>query len=136
MLLAAGVTATIGLAVTLVVAVAGALVVSAVGGSQYQELNSEAWLFAAEGALFAVAQVLLYGQVARGNRWAVVFLWAAALTFLAAVAAGPHDAVLALVVTAALVALGVVVAGIISTMLARRTADPLTLSEIGEFLEQ
>ena len=135
-LLAAGVTATIGLAVTLVVAVAGALVVSAVGGSQYQELNSEAWLFAAEGALFAVAQVLLYGQVARGNRWAVVFLWAAALTFLAAVAAGPHDAVLALVVTAALVALGVVVAGIVSTVLARRTPAPLTLSEIGEFLEQ
>lgn len=135
-LLAAGVTATIGLVVTLVVAVAGALVVSAVGGSQYQELNSEAWLFAAEGALFAVAQVLLYGQVARGNRWAVVFLWAAALTFMAAVAAGPHDAVLTLVVTAALVALGVVVAGIISTMLARRTPAPLTLSEIGEFLEQ
>jgi len=135
-LFAAGVTAMIGLTVTVVVAAAGPLVVAMVGGSQYQELNSEAWLFAAEGALFAVAQVLLYGQVARGNRWAVVFLWAAGLVFLVAVAAGPHDAVLTLVVTAVLVALAVVIAGIVSTVLARRSVAPLTLSEIGEFLEQ
>lgn len=132
---AAGVTAAIGLVVTLVVRFAGSLVVAAVGGSAYSELTSEAWLFAAEGALFAVAQVLLYAQVARGNRHAVIFLWLAAATFLAAVTFGPHDSVLIIVVTALGIAAVVVVAGIVSSMRVRNV-EPLTLNEIGEFLEQ
>ena len=134
-LLAAGATATIGLIVTLFVVFASSFVVAAVGGSQYRELTSEAWLFAAEGSLFAVAQVLLYGQVARGNRWAVVFLWAAVALFGLAVALGPHSSVLVIVTTALIVAAVVVVAGIISSMRAPRQ-EPLTLNEIGEFLEQ
>ncbi len=132
---AAGVTAALGLVVTLVVRFAGSLVVAAVGGSAYSELTSEAWLFAAEGALFAVAQVLLYAQVARGNRHAVIFLWLAAAAFLAAVTFGPHDSVLVIVLTALGIACVVVVAGIVSSMRARDT-EPLTLNEIGEFLEQ
>ena len=134
-LLAAGATAVIGLVVTLTVVFASSFVVAAVGGSQYRELTSEAWLFAAEGSLFAVAQVLLYGQVARGNRWAVVFLWCAVALFGLAVALGPHSSVLVIVATALTVATVVVIAGIISSMRAPRQ-EPLTLTEIGEFLEQ
>jgi len=41
------------------------LVVNAIGGSGYSELYSEIWLFALEGSLFAILQVLLYGRIAR-----------------------------------------------------------------------
>jgi len=133
-LLAASVTAALGLAVTAVVVAFGPLVVAALGGSQYSELASEAWLFATVGALFAIAQVLLYGQVARGNRWAVAFLWAAVAIFAAAVSLGPHDSVLVIVSTALVVAVVVVVAGLVATARARPAA-PLTLEELEEFLE-
>jgi hypothetical protein len=50
-------------------------VVNAIGGSGYAELYSEVWLFAIEGSLFAVLQVLLYGRIAREDTKVSVLLW-------------------------------------------------------------
>lgn len=129
-------TAAIGVVVTLFVRFESEFVVSALGGSQYQELKGEAWLFAAEGALFAVAQVLLYGQLARANRAAVYFLWIAVALFATVVVVAAHDSVMAIVSTALIVAGLVVVAGTLRTLTAADSNPPLTMSEIGEFLEQ
>jgi O-antigen/teichoic acid export membrane protein len=54
---------------------ASEFVVNAIGGSGYAELYSEVWLFAIEGTLFAVLQVLLYGRIAREDTKVSVLLW-------------------------------------------------------------
>jgi O-antigen/teichoic acid export membrane protein len=54
---------------------ASEFVVNAIGGSGYSELYSEVWLFAIEGSLFAVLQVLLYGRIAREDTKVSVLLW-------------------------------------------------------------
>ena len=54
---------------------ASEFVVNAIGGSGYAELYSEVWLFAIEGALFAVLQVLLYGRIAREDTKVSILLW-------------------------------------------------------------
>jgi hypothetical protein len=129
-------TGAIGVVVTLFVRLESSFVVSALGGNQYQELIGEAWLFAAEGALFAVAQVLLYGQLARANRAAVIFLWFAVLLFAGIVVVAAHGSVLAIVTTGLAVAGLVVLVGTVRTLTTTESAAPLTMNEIGEFLEQ
>jgi O-antigen/teichoic acid export membrane protein len=58
---------------------ASEFVVNAIGGSGYSELYSEVWLFALEGSLFAVLQVLLYGRIAREDTKVSILLWAGSL---------------------------------------------------------
>ena len=58
---------------------ASEFVVNAIGGSSYSELYSEVWLFAMEGALFAILQVLLYGRIAREDTKVSILLWAGSL---------------------------------------------------------
>ena len=54
-------------------------VVNAIGGSGYSELHSEVWMFALEGSLFAILQVLLYGRIAREDTKVSILLWAGSL---------------------------------------------------------
>jgi O-antigen/teichoic acid export membrane protein len=54
---------------------ASEFVVNAIGGSGYEELYSEVWLFAVEGSLFAILQVLLYGRIAREDTKVSILLW-------------------------------------------------------------
>jgi O-antigen/teichoic acid export membrane protein len=54
-------------------------VVNAIGGSNYSELYSEVWLFAIEGSLFAILQVLLYGRIAREDTKVSILLWAGSM---------------------------------------------------------
>jgi O-antigen/teichoic acid export membrane protein len=54
---------------------ASEFVVNAIGGSGYAELYAEVWLFAIEGSLFAVLQVLLYGRIAREDTKVSILLW-------------------------------------------------------------
>jgi O-antigen/teichoic acid export membrane protein len=54
-------------------------VVNAIGGANYSELNSEVWLFAIEGSLFAILQVLLYGRIAREDTKVSILLWAGSI---------------------------------------------------------
>ena len=58
---------------------ASEFVVNAIGGSGYSGLYSEVWMFALEGSLFAILQVLLYGRIAREDTKVSIFLWAGAL---------------------------------------------------------
>ena len=54
-------------------------VVGAIGGSNYSDLYSEVWLFAIEGSLFAILQVLLYGRIAREDTKVSILLWAGSI---------------------------------------------------------
>jgi O-antigen/teichoic acid export membrane protein len=68
-------TSIIGMFYILVCYFASEFVVNAIGGSGYAELYSEVWLFAIEGSLFAVLQVLLYGRIAREDTKVSILLW-------------------------------------------------------------
>ena len=58
---------------------ASEFVVNAIGGANYSELYSEIWMFAIEGSLFAVLQVLLYGRIAREDTKVSILLWVGSL---------------------------------------------------------
>ena len=58
---------------------ASEFVVNAIGGSGYSELYAEVWMFALEGSLFAILQVLLYGRIAREDTKVSILLWAGSL---------------------------------------------------------
>lgn len=70
--------AVIGAVVIGVTAAMPGFVVFAVGGAAYADLVPIAWLFAAIGGAFALAQALLLTRVAQDDRRAVVAVWAAA----------------------------------------------------------
>jgi O-antigen/teichoic acid export membrane protein len=58
---------------------ASEFVVNVIGGANYSELYSEVWMFALEGSLFAVLQVLLYGRIAREDTKVSILLWVGSL---------------------------------------------------------
>jgi len=70
--------AVIGLLVVAATAAVPGLVVSFVGGAAYSSLVPVAWLFAALGATFALAQALLLTRLAIDDRRAVIAVWSAA----------------------------------------------------------
>lgn len=83
--------AVLGLLMTGATAALSGLVVAVAGGSAYVGLTPYVWLFALEGSLFAIVQVLLYGRLAHDDRRAVVAVWgAAALLTALALAVMPH----------------------------------------------
>jgi O-antigen/teichoic acid export membrane protein len=69
----------IGFLYTLVGYFGSEFVVNAIGGAKYLELYDEVWLFAIEGSLFALLQVLLYGRIAREDISVSIILWAGTL---------------------------------------------------------
>jgi O-antigen/teichoic acid export membrane protein len=75
--------ATIGLLVVAATAALPGLVVGFVGGSAYASLVPVAWLFAAIGATFALAQALLLTRLAIDDRKAVIAVWSAAVVLVA-----------------------------------------------------
>lgn len=75
--------ALIGLVVVVVTAAVPGLVVAFVGGSAYAALIPLAWMFAAIGATFALAQALLLTRLAVDDRRAVVAVWGAAVALVA-----------------------------------------------------
>jgi O-antigen/teichoic acid export membrane protein len=79
--------------------IASEFVVNAIGGSGYSELYSEVWLFAIEGSLFAVLQVLLYGRIAREDTKVSVLLWVASIIATIGVWLIPNDSVITVVWT-------------------------------------
>jgi len=72
----------IGLLVVALTAAVPGLVVSFVGGAAYASLAPLAWLFAAIGATFALAQALLLTRLAVDDRRAVIAVWGAAVTLV------------------------------------------------------
>jgi O-antigen/teichoic acid export membrane protein len=75
--------ALIGLLVVIATAAVPGLVVSFVGGAAYSSLVPVAWLFAAIGATFALAQALLLTRLAIDDRRAVMAVWGAAVILIA-----------------------------------------------------
>lgn len=74
---AAAAVAGIGILSVAFVALVPGLVVALIGGSAYDELTSEIWIFAAIGSVYALAQFLLYSQIAASKRAAIAVLWVA-----------------------------------------------------------
>ena len=75
--------AAIGALVVAGTALLPGLVVAFVGGAAYVSLVPLAWLFAAIGASFALAQALLLTRLAIDDRRAVIAVWAAAALLVA-----------------------------------------------------
>lgn len=73
----------IGLLVVAGTALLPGLVVGFVGGAAYSSLVPVAWLFAALGATFALAQALLLTRLAIDDRRAVIAVWSAAALLVA-----------------------------------------------------
>jgi O-antigen/teichoic acid export membrane protein len=111
--LATGLTALLGLIITLVSIFAGDLVIGILGGSQYRDLGSEAWLFALEGSAFALVQVLLYARLAAQDRRAVLAVWGALVVLVTVVAVWRHDTVAEIVTTVVVVSLILTVIGLL-----------------------
>lgn len=74
---------TIGLLVVVATALLPGVVVAFVGGAAYVALVPLAWLFAAIGASFALAQALLLTRLAIDDRRAVIAVWSAAALLVA-----------------------------------------------------
>ncbi len=110
--LATGMTAVLGLIITSVSLFAGELVIGILGGSQYEELGSEAWLFALEGSAFALVQVLLYARLAAQDRRAVLAVWGALVVLVVIVAGWRHNSVAEIVTRVLFVSLVLTVVGL------------------------
>ena len=104
----------IGATLTLGTAVLGSLTVKIIGGGAYDELAPYAWRFAALGSCLALAQLLLYARLARGDHRATVVVWLAVAVQVAAVAALAHGSVLAIVDTTLAVVLALVVVALLT----------------------
>lgn len=111
--IATGLTAMVGVVITLASVFAGDLVIGILGGSQYKELGSEAWLFALEGSAFALVQVLLYSRLAAQDRRAVLAVWGALVVLAVVVIGWRHNTVAEIVTSVVAVSLALTVAGFI-----------------------
>jgi O-antigen/teichoic acid export membrane protein len=111
--LATGLTAIVGLVITSFSFFFGDLVIRVLGGAQYAELSSEAWLFALEGSAFALVQVLLYARLATQDRSAVVAVWVALAVLVTIVVFWRHDTVVDIVTTVVGVSLALTAVGLV-----------------------
>lgn len=132
--IATGLTALMGLGITLFSLIFGSLVVRVLGGAQYIDLGlgSSAWRFALEGSAFALVQVLLYARLAAQDRRAVVLVWAGLIALVIAVSAWFHNSVEQIVTTVVVISLVLTVIGL---LLDRRSSitgsviEPIELAE-------
>jgi uncharacterized membrane protein len=92
---------------------AGDLVIRILGGAQYEDLGSEAWLFALEGSAFALVQVLLYSRLAAQDRRAVLAVWGALAVLAVVVVGWRHNTVAEIVTSVVAVSLALTVVGFI-----------------------
>ena len=111
--IATGLTAMVGVVITLASVFAGDLVIRILGGSQYRDLGSEAWLFALEGSAFALVQVLLYSRLAAQDRRAVLAVWGALAVLAVVVVGWRHNTVAEIVTSVVAVSLALTVVGFI-----------------------
>lgn len=132
--IATGLTALMGLGITLFSLLFGSLVVRVLGGAQYIDLGlgSSAWRFALEGSAFALVQVLLYARLAAQDRRAVVLVWAGLIALLVLVSVWFHESVEQIVTTVVVVSLVLTVIGL---LLDRRSSITGTVIEPIELAE-
>ncbi len=118
---ATALTAVVGLFITSFSFLFGDFVIRVLGGTQYPNLGSEAWLFALEGSAFALVQVLLYARLATQDRSAVLTVWVALVVLVMVVSLWRHESVAQIVTTVVAVSLVLTVVGLIMD---RRSAAP------------
>jgi O-antigen/teichoic acid export membrane protein len=111
--IATGLTAVVGVVITLASVFAGDLVIRILGGAQYKDLGSEAWLFALEGSAFALVQVLLYSRLAAQDRRAVLAVWGALAVLAVVVVGWRHNTVAEIVTSVVAVSLALTVVGFV-----------------------
>lgn len=111
--LATGLTACVGLVVTGFSFLFGSFVMRVLGGAQYSDLGSEAWLFALEGSAFALVQVLLYARLATQDKKAVFAVWVALIALVTIVAGWRHNSVAEIVTTVVAVSLVLTIVGLL-----------------------
>ena len=111
-LIATGLTAMVGVTITVGAYFLGALVVRVLGGVQYESMASDMWLFALEGSAFALVQVLLYSRLAAQDRKAVLAVWAALVSLVLIVALWRNGSLVEIVTTVVAVSLVLAVVGL------------------------
>jgi hypothetical protein len=117
-----------GLLCTIGAALAPGIVVSALGGSAYEGLERHVWVFAAVGSLFALAQLLLYARLARGDRTAAVSVALTLAGLVVAVQLAVHGSVREIAVAACVAAATLCAAGLTSER--RGVVPPVTAPEV------
>jgi O-antigen/teichoic acid export membrane protein len=122
---ATGLTAIMGLFITTFSFLFGNFVIRVLGGVQYPDLGSEAWLFALEGSAFALVQVLLYARLATQDRSAVVSVWVALVVLVGVVSLWRHDSVVDIVTTVVAVSLALTAVGLV--MDRRKSVPPVAI---------
>lgn len=110
----------IGAVLVAATALAPSLAVGIVGGTAYEGLAPVAWMFAAIGAVFALAQALLLTRLAVDDRRAVVAVWAAAACLVGLAWLVMPPTVTGLATSALLAGLGLAVIGVIATVVELR----------------
>jgi O-antigen/teichoic acid export membrane protein len=119
-----------GILVTVAAALLGKYAVRLVGGSAYVSLADRAWLFAANGALLAVVQLLLYSRLAGEDRRVSLPMWLIVAGEIAVIWIWRHASVTDVVTTALATAAGVALLGLLAEvhehdLLGRRRTDSL-----------
>lgn len=132
--IAAGLTASVGVLITLFSLAFGPFVIRVLGGPQYVgELGPEAWLFALEGSAFALVQVLLYARLAAQDRRAVAMVWVALAALVVIVVGWRHNSVAEIVTSVVVVSLVLTAVGLLLDRRAAATdASPLPPIEAAE----
>lgn len=111
-LVAVGLSAAIGAVATAACALLAGPLVWVIGGDKYSDFSSLAWVFALEGSLFAIAQVVLYAGFSSRARTMGVLTWAALAVQFAVVGFWLHGSVGQIVGATCAIAAVLVVVGI------------------------
>lgn len=111
-LVAVGLSAAIGVVATAACALLAGPLVWIVGGDKYGDFTALAWLFALEGSLFAIAQVVLYAGFSSRARAMGNLTWAALAVQFVVVGFWAHGSVAQIVVATCAVATVLVCVGI------------------------
>jgi hypothetical protein len=90
------------------------LVVSAIGGDEYRDLDDRVVLFALAGSLFAVAQLLIYARLAKGDPRAGVAVAAVLTGLVVTVQVATHDSVTQIVLTVCAAAAALSLVGLVA----------------------
>jgi hypothetical protein len=113
-----------GLLITAAGVFAGDLFVRAIGGSAYLGLADRVWLFAATGALLAVAQLLLYSRLAAEDRRVAAPMWLLVLGEATVVTLWWHDSPTEIVTVALSTAVVLVGLGVVAEIEEHRLLRP------------
>jgi len=100
------------------------IVVRAIGGDEYRDLADRVALFALAGSLFAVAQLLIYARLAKGDSRAGVAVAAIVVGLVLTVQLATNDSVTEIVLTVCAAAATLSVVGVVSERRALTGGSP------------